>query len=56
MNNKEILLVSVCSPLQTHYEFAKRCLEAGKNVLVKPLRKAEEAKELFDLAKERDWL
>ena len=34
LNNKEILLVSVCSPLQTHYEFAKRCLEAGKNVLV----------------------
>ena len=55
LNNKEILLVSVCSPLQTHYEFAKRCLEAGKNVLVeKPFTETtEEAKELFDLAKEK---
>jgi predicted dehydrogenase len=55
LDNKEILLVSVCSPLQTHYEYAKKCLEAGKNVLVeKPFTASiEEAKELFKLAKEK---
>ena len=55
LDNKEISLVSVCSPLQTHYEYAKKCLMAGKNVLVeKPFTAdIEEAKELFKLAKEK---
>ena len=55
LNNKEIELVSVCTPLATHYELAKKCLEAGKNVLVeKPFTSTlEEAKELFELAKQK---
>ena len=55
LNDKEIDLVSVCTPLSTHYELAKKCLEAGKNVLVeKPFTSTlAEAKELFELAKEK---
>jgi predicted dehydrogenase len=44
--------VIVATPISTHYELARRCLEAGKHVLVeKPLAgTAEEADELIALA------
>lgn len=50
----EIDLVSVASPNETHFEYTKRCLEAGKHVLVeKPFTAtAEEAATLVKLAKE----
>ena len=47
-------LVSICSPNSTHFEYAKKTLLAGKNVLVeKPFTATiEEAEELIALAKE----
>jgi len=51
--DKSIDFISVCSPSSTHFDYAKRALEAGKHVLVeKPVTaRAEEAAELFELAK-----
>jgi len=48
-------LVSICSPSSTHFEYAKRTLLAGKNVLVeKPFTAtAEEAEELIELSKKK---
>lgn len=53
IGDKSIDLISVCSPSSTHFDYAKRALEAGKHVLVeKPVTaRAEEAAELFELAK-----
>lgn len=50
----EIDLVSVASPNETHFEYTKRCLQAGKHVLVeKPFTAtAEEAAILVKLAKD----
>ncbi len=47
--------VYIASPHQTHYEYAKKALESGKNVLIeKPMTlKKSEAEELFALAKDR---
>ena len=47
-------LVSICSPNSTHFEYAKKTLLAGKNVLVeKPFTATiEEAEELIALGKE----
>lgn len=55
LNDPEIQLVVLSIPSSVHYEFAKKCLNAGKNVLVeKPFSEtAAEAKELFNLAKEK---
>lgn len=55
LNDPEIQLVVLSLPASIHYEFAKKCLNAGKNVLVeKPFTEtAAEAKELFNLAKEK---
>lgn len=52
--NDEIKVVSICTPNETHYEIAKDCLNAGKNVLVeKPLAMTiEQGRELIDLAKD----
>ncbi len=49
----EIDLVSICSPSDTHFEYARKCLLAGKHVLVeKPMTAtAAQAEELFELAK-----
>lgn len=46
-------LVSICSPNDTHYDFAKKCLLANKHVLVeKPFTAtASQAEELIQLAK-----
>ena len=53
--NDEIGLISICSPNPTHYDLTKKCLEAGKHVLVeKPLvATLSEAKELYDLAESK---
>jgi scyllo-inositol 2-dehydrogenase (NADP+) len=48
-------LVSICSPSATHFDYAKRTLLAGKNVLVeKPFTAtADEAEELILLAQKQ---
>ncbi len=58
LKDDEIQLVVVCTHLGSHYEFAKMVLENNKNCLVeKPfVRTSQEAKELFNLAKEKGVL
>lgn len=58
LNDPEIQLVVVSTPSQLHYSYGKMILEHGKNALVeKPFTEtAEEAKELFELAKEKGLL
>ncbi len=48
-------LVSICSPNDTHYDFAKKCLLANKHVLVeKPFTATvSQAEELIQLAKKQ---
>lgn len=55
LNDPEIQLVVLSVPPSAHYSLAKQCLETGKNTLVeKPFTEtAEEARELFSLAKEK---
>ncbi|TDT63265.1 oxidoreductase [Fonticella tunisiensis] len=55
LEDKEIKLVTICTPHSTHFEFAKLCLEHNKNVLIeKPFATTlEEAKELLNLAKDK---
>src|ERR1017187_5580556 len=52
LNNPEIDAVAIATPVTTHFEIAKRALEAGKHVLVeKPLTmRVEHAEELVALA------
>lgn len=49
-------LVSICSPNDTHYDFAKKCLLANKHVLVeKPFTATvSQAEELIQLAKTQE--
>ncbi|MGG7179374.1 oxidoreductase [Clostridium paraputrificum] len=58
MNDDEIQMIVVCTMQKFHYEYAKMALEHGKNVLVeKPFMMTyDEAKEIFDLAKEKGLL
>jgi scyllo-inositol 2-dehydrogenase (NADP+) len=53
INDPEIDLISICSPSDTHFEYAKKALLSGKHCLVeKPFTATKaEAEELFDLAK-----
>ena len=55
LHDESITLVTLCTPPQTHYDYAKICLEHGKNVIVeKPFtRTLEEARSLFALAAEK---
>lgn len=48
-------IVDICTPVQTHYDIAKRCLAAGKHVLIeKPLTAdSAQAIELADIAKKK---
>lgn len=48
--------VVIATPVPTHYELARRALEAGKHVLVEkpPAMRAEEMDELVALAEERE--
>jgi predicted dehydrogenase len=52
----EIDVVYIATHLHSHYEFVKLCLDSGKAVLCeKPfVSSAKQAKELFDLAKEKN--
>jgi predicted dehydrogenase len=52
----ELEAVVIATPVPTHYELAKRALEAGKHVLVEkpPAMKGAEMDELVALARERD--
>jgi scyllo-inositol 2-dehydrogenase (NADP+) len=53
LKDTEIDLVSICSPNDTHFTYAHKCLLAGKHVLVeKPMTATpEEAEELIALSK-----
>jgi scyllo-inositol 2-dehydrogenase (NADP+) len=53
INNPTIDLISICSPSDTHFDLAKKVLNAGKHCLVeKPFTATvAEAEELFELAK-----
>lgn len=55
---REIQLVVIATPNDTHYSFAKQCLAAGRDVVVdKPFTTTvEEAKSLVEFAKEKDRL
>lgn len=55
LENADIELVVVNTPVQTHFEYAKKALEAGKNVVVeKPFTvNVAEAEELAKLAEEK---
>ena len=55
LNDPQVKLVVVCTHADSHFEDAKRALEAGKNVLVeKPFTPTlAEAKALFTLAKSK---
>jgi scyllo-inositol 2-dehydrogenase (NADP+) len=50
----EIRLIVIATPNETHYPFARQCLEAGRDVIVdKPFTTTlEEAKSLVNIAKE----
>lgn len=56
LTDEEIQLVVITTPVKFHYEYAKKALNAGKNVLLeKPFTEtSDEAKELFALAKEKE--
>lgn len=53
---KDLDLIIINTPVQTHYKYAKLALEAGKNVIVeKPFTvNVEEAEELVQLAHEKN--
>ena len=55
LSDEAIELVVVNTPSVTHYDYAKQCLQAGKNVIVeKPFTATvEEGEELIKLAKEK---
>lgn len=55
LQNADIELVVVNTPVQTHFEYTKMALEAGKNVIVeKPFTvNVSEAQELVQLAEEK---
>jgi predicted dehydrogenase len=56
LDDPEIDGILIATPVSTHHEIAKRCLLAGKHVMVeKPLANTlEECEELLALAQERD--
>jgi predicted dehydrogenase len=58
LNDEAIELVVVNTPSGTHYQYAKQCLQANKNVIVeKPFTATvEEGEELIRLAKEKNKL
>ncbi len=56
LGDPQVKLVIVCTHADSHFEYAKRALEAGKNVLVeKPFTPTlAEAKVLFDRREAKD--
>ncbi|MDR6463264.1 putative dehydrogenase [Chryseobacterium sediminis] len=55
LQQADVELVIINTPVQTHYEYAKKALEAGKNIIVeKPFTvNVAEAEELVQLAEEK---
>lgn len=55
LNDDEIQLITICTPADTHFDFAKQVLNHGKNVLVeKPFCKtANETEQLLKLAQQK---
>jgi scyllo-inositol 2-dehydrogenase (NADP+) len=55
ISDPTIHLVSICSPNPTHFDYAKRVLEAGKHVLIeKPITpRLSQAVELYELARKK---
>lgn len=55
LNDPQVKLVVVCTHVDSHFDYAKKALEAGKNVLVeKPFTPTlAQARELFTLAKQK---
>lgn len=58
LNDPEVSAVAIVTPVHTHFELVKRCLESNKHVLVeKPLTDdANNARELVELAKEKNLI
>ncbi|MBU9708605.1 Gfo/Idh/MocA family oxidoreductase [Paenibacillus sp. AK121] len=58
MNDKEIQLIVVCTPVESHYTYAKMALDHGKNLLIeKPfMLTKEEAVSIFQYAKEKNLI
>ncbi|MGD6816413.1 oxidoreductase [Metabacillus sp. 113a] len=58
LHDSEISLITICTSDDTHFDYAKKCLEHGKHVLVeKPFcYTGEEAKELLDLAANKNLI
>ena len=56
IENSQIDLVTVCTPVNTHFEIAKAALEAGKHVLIeKPMTSSsKDAEELINLAESKN--
>jgi predicted dehydrogenase len=56
VGDAELDAVVIATPVPTHFELAKRALDAGKHVLVEkpPAMKGHEMDELVALASERD--
>lgn len=55
INNSEIDLIAICTPVHTHSELARAALQAGKHVLIeKPMTSdAAQAEELVNLAAQK---
>lgn len=55
INNPQIDAVAICTPVFTHYEIAKKALEAGKHVMIeKPMTSTSaQAEELINLAEQK---
>src|SRR4029453_12279544 len=55
LQNKDIHLVAVATPIKFHFEITKKALETGKHVVVeKPLSVSlEEADELIKIARDK---
>lgn len=58
LDDKEIDVVFICTPNETHYEYALKALNKGKHIVIeKPFTTNEaEAAEIFDLAKKKGLL
>ena len=56
ITHSEINLVAICTPVDTHFEFAKKVLDAGKHVLIeKPMTaSSQQAEELINLAEQKN--
>ncbi|MEG2740431.1 oxidoreductase [Clostridium sp.] len=58
LNDKEIDLVTICTHVDSHYEYGKLALEHNKNVLIeKPFTQTvDECRELYKIARKKDLI